>query len=78
MQTTEIKRLFDILQFQAENQPIDDALASKVNGEWVKYSSKDLQNIANKVSLGLMRMVLEIMLPWLSITPLGKPVVPEV
>ncbi|MCG8320727.1 MAG: long-chain fatty acid--CoA ligase [Cytophagales bacterium] len=56
MQTTEIKRLFDILQFQAENQPIDDALASKVNGEWVKYSSKDLQNIANKVSLGLMRM----------------------
>lgn len=56
MQTTKIKRLFDILQFQAENQPIDDALASKVNGEWVKYSSKDLQNIANKVSLGLMRM----------------------
>ena len=56
MDATEIKRLFDILPFQAEKKPIDDALAYKVNGEWVKYSSKDLVNIANKVSLGLMRM----------------------
>ena len=56
MQVTEIKRLFDLLPFQTANQPIADALAYKVNGEWVKYSSKDLLNIVNKVSLGLMRM----------------------
>lgn len=56
MDATEIKRLFDILPFRAEKQPIDDALAYKVNGEWIKYSNKDLVNIANKVSLGLMRM----------------------
>ncbi len=56
MDDTQIKRLFDLLSFGAENYGIDDALACKINGEWVKYSSKDLISITNRVSLGLMRM----------------------
>ena len=56
MDTSDIKRLFDILPLRAERHPVDDALAYKVNGEWVKYSNKDLITIVNKVSLGLMRM----------------------
>ena len=56
MADTQIKRLFDLLSFGAGNHGINDALAHKVSGEWVKYSSKDLINITNRVSLGLMRM----------------------
>ncbi|NRA11948.1 MAG: long-chain fatty acid--CoA ligase [Crocinitomicaceae bacterium] len=49
-----VTRTFDFLQRYKENFPDkDDALAGKVKGEWVKYSSKDYIENANNISYGL-------------------------
>jgi long-chain acyl-CoA synthetase len=53
---TDITRVFDLLQYQKTNFPKEDALANKVNGKWVKYSSQDLINYANYISLGLLNI----------------------
>lgn len=50
----EFSRVFDILAYQAKKFPLDDALASKVNGQWVKYSTAEYQNMVNAVSRGLL------------------------
>ncbi len=55
----EIKRAFDFLYHQLENYPIDDCLAYKVNGSWVKYSTQDFVEIAHKISLGLLKLGLK-------------------
>ncbi len=46
-------RVFDILPYQLAKFPQDDALASKVNGAWVKYSTAEYFKIANQLSVGL-------------------------
>jgi long-chain acyl-CoA synthetase len=51
METT---RLFDISEFQYKNRFLEVAIASKVNGEWVTYSSKDLFEFSQKIALGLL------------------------
>lgn len=49
-----VTRTFDFLQRYKEEFPDkDDALAGKVNGEWVKYSSLDYINNSNYISYGL-------------------------
>lgn len=50
----EIKRLFDTLDYQLENMPLQDALASKVNNQWHSYSTRDIKNISSDLSLGLL------------------------
>ncbi|RMD49018.1 MAG: long-chain fatty acid--CoA ligase [Ignavibacteria bacterium] len=49
-------RLFDILQYQKENYPREDALCDKKTGEWRKYSTDQLIDAVDKFSLGLLNM----------------------
>ncbi len=51
----EVTRLFDLLPYQLERNPKEDCLANKVNGQWVKYSTRKVQEIVNNVSLGLLK-----------------------
>lgn len=50
------KRLFDYLLEQAEYYPLDKAFGRKVNGQWVYLSSKEMLLLANRASVGLIRM----------------------
>ncbi|MBC5994735.1 AMP-dependent synthetase/ligase [Pontibacter cellulosilyticus] len=52
----EITRTIDLLSYQLANYPQPDCLAAKENGNWVKYSTQDVQDYANKVSLGLLKL----------------------
>jgi long-chain acyl-CoA synthetase len=49
----EIKRLFDIPYYQLEKFPQEDALVGKVNGKWVKTSTKEFVDTGIKVSKSL-------------------------
>jgi long-chain acyl-CoA synthetase len=51
-----ITRVFDLLPNCVLPVNRDDVFASKVNGEWKKYSAKALMEIVNNVSLGLMKL----------------------
>lgn len=52
----EITRTIDLLSYQLANYPQPDCLAAKENGKWVKHSTQDVQDYANKVSLGLLKL----------------------
>ena len=49
-------RLFDIIHYQEENYPQDVAFAEKLNGQWVKFSTRQIIDQANKVSLALLKL----------------------
>ena len=49
----EVTRLFDIPYFQLEKFPQDDSLAAKVDGKWVKTSTKSFVDQAMMVSKAL-------------------------
>jgi long-chain acyl-CoA synthetase len=51
----EVTRLFDLLPYQLQKNPKEDCLANKVNGVWVKYSTQQVIDLVNKVSLGLLQ-----------------------
>ncbi|MFD3002168.1 AMP-dependent synthetase/ligase [Pontibacter toksunensis] len=51
-----ITRALDLLPYQLHHFPQADCLAAKVNGTWQKYSTQDVQDYANKVSLGLLKL----------------------
>ena len=52
-----ITRTFDLLQKYKDNYfQKEDALAGKVNGQWVKYSSVDYINNSNFISYGLLAL----------------------
>ena len=53
---TEPKRLFDFPYYQLENYPLEKALVSKVNGEWIATSTQEYINKANALSRGLIRL----------------------
>jgi long-chain acyl-CoA synthetase len=53
---TEPKRLFDFPYYQLETYPLEKALVSKVNGEWVATSTQEYINKANALSRGLLRL----------------------
>lgn len=50
------KRLFDCLEHQLQHFPKEDMLAAKENGKWVKYSTAEVADIANKFSAGLLEL----------------------
>ncbi len=57
---TSVTRLFDLLNLYRELYPSkNDALAGKVNGQWVKYSSAEFLEQATLVSYGLLSLGLE-------------------
>jgi long-chain acyl-CoA synthetase len=51
-----IARTIDLLSHQLQNFPQTDCLAAKENGTWVKYSTQDVQDKANQISLGLLKL----------------------
>lgn len=51
-----ITRLFDFPYYQLEKYPVEDALCSKVNGEWIKVSTQEYVDKAMLVSKGLVKL----------------------
>src|SRR5688572_33154408 len=49
-------RAFDILTYQQKKYPQPDCLASKIEGQWRKFSTQEVLDKANKVSLGLLKL----------------------
>lgn len=52
----QVTRLFDFPYYQLENNPLPDALVSKVNGEWTPTSTEEYINKANAISRALLKM----------------------
>jgi long-chain acyl-CoA synthetase len=55
----DVRRSFDILANQLEKFPKPDALAGKINGQYVPLSSQQVQEQVDLVSLGLLRLGLK-------------------
>lgn len=51
---TEPKRLFDFVPYQLHKFPLQDILAGKENGQWKKYSTKEVSAIVQQLSAGLL------------------------
>jgi len=51
-----VTRIFDILSYQLQNFPKDDALCGKENGQWKKYSTADVARLAEQFALGLLEL----------------------
>ena len=51
-----VERLFDIPFHQLERYPKADAIASKVDGTWKSYGIREVVDIAEELSLGLMAL----------------------
>ncbi len=49
-------RLFDCIDFHLKNDPGRVLLAGKENGTWKKYTAKDVSDIVNRLSAGLLKM----------------------
>ncbi|RMG80014.1 MAG: long-chain fatty acid--CoA ligase [Bacteroidetes bacterium] len=52
----EIKRLFDFIYYQKANYPQEKAFGQKRDGKWQFYSTDQVIEMANQVSLGLLKM----------------------
>lgn len=50
------RRLFDCIQYQIDNHPLPDMLATKEGGAWRKYSSTEVSNLVDQFAGGLMAM----------------------
>lgn len=50
------KRLFDCLQWQMENGPLEDLLAGKDGGTWKTYSTQQVIELVNQLSAGMLSM----------------------
>ncbi|TWF44285.1 long-chain acyl-CoA synthetase [Chitinophaga polysaccharea] len=50
------QRLFDVIAYQLTNYPKADMLAGKENGEWRKYSTKEVADITLRFSSGLLKL----------------------
>lgn len=52
-------RLFDLLPQQLSLFPREDALAYKRDGQWIRYSTKEIIDIVNRLSIGLRKAGME-------------------
>ena len=48
-------RLFDFLQWQLEKFPQEDMMAAKENGAWKKYSTHEVKQLVDSLSMGLLK-----------------------
>lgn len=55
----EVTRLFEFIQYQKQNHPLEKAFGHRINGEWKYYSTDDIIDMANKVSRGLLQLGVE-------------------
>ncbi len=51
-----IKRLFDCLDHQLQHFPKSDMLAAKERGQWVTYNTRQVADIVNRFSAGLLKL----------------------
>ncbi|HNP18397.1 MAG TPA: long-chain fatty acid--CoA ligase [Fulvivirga sp.] len=51
----EINRLFDVINYQLQNHPLEDSLANKINNNWKKYATQEVIAIVNSLSTGLLK-----------------------
>ena len=51
-----ITRLFEIVDFQLDNFPQQKAIGGKKDDKWRFYSTQEIKDTANKVSLGLLKL----------------------
>lgn len=49
-------RLFDFLSYQLQNFPLPDMFAAKEGGKWKTYSTKEVDEIVNKLASGLLNL----------------------
>lgn len=50
------QRLFDVISYQLANFPKEDMLAGKENGQWKKYSTKEIADLTLRFSSGLLKL----------------------
>ena len=53
---TQPTRLFDCIELHLKDSPERTMLAGKENGIWVEYSTREVSDIVNKLSAGLLKM----------------------
>ncbi len=56
MKTILKNRLFDIIPYQLMYYPREDALSVKKSGKWIKYSTQEVYDNAESVSLALLKL----------------------
>ncbi|MEJ8804306.1 AMP-dependent synthetase/ligase [Pontibacter sp. H249] len=49
-------RLFDCIDWQLATAPLDDMLAAKENGQWRKYSTKEVRETVDRISGALLNL----------------------
>jgi long-chain acyl-CoA synthetase len=54
--TAKFTRLFDYLDHQVKNKPIQNALITKYNGKWIATSSQEFSDKVNQMSRGLLKL----------------------
>jgi long-chain acyl-CoA synthetase len=54
--TPNITRLFDFLEYQLKNNPIEKALVTKQNGTWIPTSTQEFKDKANQMSRALIKL----------------------
>jgi long-chain acyl-CoA synthetase len=47
-------RLFDCLAYQLEHAPLEDMLSARENNKWRKYSTREVTEIVNQLSIGFL------------------------
>ena len=52
----EVTRLFDVIRYQKTTHPQKVSFAHMKNGQWVNYSTDDIIQEANKISMGLLQL----------------------
>lgn len=52
----EVTRTFDIIRYSHENYPREDMYCGRQDGKWIKYSSAEVIDYSDCVSLGLLAM----------------------
>lgn len=49
-------RIFDFLDFQLTHFPKKDAVAEKINGEWMPFSTEEIKKLVDRLSIGLLNL----------------------
>ncbi len=52
----EVTRLFEFLEYQLQNEPLDVAMATKYDGNWKTWSTQELYDLVQQISRGLLRL----------------------
>jgi long-chain acyl-CoA synthetase len=55
----ELTRLFDILEYQQKNFPLERSFGHNLNGQWVYYSTDDMVRLSDQMASGLLGLGLE-------------------